>query len=75
VYAGAVGRGPQRYDSKLTIHHLRLTSYVSETQIKLVERGDTQIEYYVQGRGPLVVLLPSLGRDRRRQQVRRLRFQ
>ena len=28
----------------------------------VLERGDTQIEYYAQGSGPLVVLLPSLGR-------------
>jgi pimeloyl-ACP methyl ester carboxylesterase len=29
---------------------------------KLVKRGSTHIEYYAQGSGPLVVLLPSLGR-------------
>jgi pimeloyl-ACP methyl ester carboxylesterase len=29
---------------------------------KLVKRGSTHIEYYAQGAGPLVVLLPSLGR-------------
>ncbi|HUP95515.1 MAG TPA: alpha/beta hydrolase [Burkholderiales bacterium] len=28
----------------------------------VLERGDTQIEYYAQGSGALVVLLPSLGR-------------
>ena len=29
---------------------------------KVLERGDIRIEYHAQGRGPLVVLLPSLGR-------------
>src|SRR3954462_7344895 len=29
---------------------------------KLVKRGSTDIEYYAQGSGPLLVLLPSLGR-------------
>ena len=29
---------------------------------KLVKRGSIHIEYFAQGRGPLVVLLPSLGR-------------
>jgi pimeloyl-ACP methyl ester carboxylesterase len=29
---------------------------------KLVKRGSTHIEYYAEGHGPLVVLLPSLGR-------------
>ncbi|MEA3156010.1 MAG: hypothetical protein QOK44_3599 [Betaproteobacteria bacterium] len=29
---------------------------------KVIERGDIRIEYSVQGRGPMVVLLPSLGR-------------
>lgn len=32
------------------------------TQRKLLDRGETQIEYHAQGSGPLVVLLPSLGR-------------
>jgi pimeloyl-ACP methyl ester carboxylesterase len=31
-------------------------------ECKVVKRGSTHIEYYVQGSGPLVVLLPSLGR-------------
>lgn len=29
---------------------------------KVLDLGGTQVEYYVRGRGPLVVLLPSLGR-------------
>jgi pimeloyl-ACP methyl ester carboxylesterase len=39
-----------------------LTIHVSEKQRKLLECGDTAIEYYAEGSGPLVVLLPSLGR-------------
>ena len=34
----------------------------SKPQRKVLDRGDTRIEYYVQGSGPLVMLLPSLGR-------------
>jgi len=34
----------------------------SGAQRKLLDLGETRIEYYVQGSGPLVVLLPSLGR-------------
>ena len=34
----------------------------STVERKVLERGNTRIEYFAQGRGPLVVLLPSLGR-------------
>jgi pimeloyl-ACP methyl ester carboxylesterase len=35
---------------------------MDETERKLIDRGPVRIEYYAQGSGPLVVLLPSLGR-------------
>ena len=35
---------------------------MAEGERKLVKRGSTHIEYVAQGSGPLVVLLPSLGR-------------
>ena len=34
----------------------------SQVDQKLVRRGDVQIEVFAQGRGPLITLLPSLGR-------------
>lgn len=33
-----------------------------QSEHKFVDRGEARIEYYAQGAGPLVVLLPSLGR-------------
>lgn len=35
---------------------------VGTVERKILERGNTRIEYFAQGRGPLVILLPSLGR-------------
>ena len=37
----------------------------SSVERKLIERGDTRVEYFARGKGPLVVLLPSLGRGAR----------
>ncbi|MGZ5232237.1 MAG: alpha/beta fold hydrolase, partial [Burkholderiales bacterium] len=34
----------------------------SSAERKVIERGEVRVEYFVQGRGPLTVLLPSLGR-------------
>jgi pimeloyl-ACP methyl ester carboxylesterase len=34
----------------------------SSAERKVIERGDVRVEYFVQGSGPLTVLLPSLGR-------------
>lgn len=42
-----------------------LTNGVSEVRVGLVERAEVTIEYYDQGAGPTIVLLPSLGRSGR----------
>ena len=39
-----------------------MTPPAAAVERKVLERGDIRIEYDAQGRGPLVVLLPSLGR-------------
>jgi len=39
-----------------------VTPPAAAVERKVLERGDIRIEYDAQGRGPLVVLLPSLGR-------------
>ena len=40
----------------------RAAQRVPSSERKLLDRGEVRIEYFAQGTGPLVVLLPSLGR-------------
>ena len=58
LYALGVGLGSDPYDE----NQLKFAYEEKLVECKVLERGDTRIEYYVQGTGPLLVLLPSLGR-------------